>query len=54
VQRALDEYGRIDVASPTPASARARLQRGRREWKAMVLTNVYGARADIRRHRRAA
>jgi NADP-dependent 3-hydroxy acid dehydrogenase YdfG len=55
VERALDEYGRIDVAF---ANAGFGGPRGFGEgdvehWKAMVLTNVYGAALTIRATREA-
>jgi len=55
VRRALDEYGRIDVAF---ANAGFGGPRGFGEgdvehWKAMVLTNVYGAALTIRATREA-
>src|ERR687891_2354342 len=45
VKRALDEYGRIDVAFANAGFGGPRgFEKGDPEhWKAMVLTNVYGA-----------
>jgi NADP-dependent 3-hydroxy acid dehydrogenase YdfG len=50
VQRALDEFGRIDVAFANAGFGGARgFQNGTpQEWKAMVLTNVYGCALTIR------
>ena len=50
VRRALDEYGRIDVAFANAGFGAPRgFQEGDPEhWKAMVLTNVYGAALTIR------
>jgi NADP-dependent 3-hydroxy acid dehydrogenase YdfG len=50
VQRALDEYGRIDVAFANAGFGGARgFEKGTpEEWKSMVLTNVYGVALTIR------
>jgi NADP-dependent 3-hydroxy acid dehydrogenase YdfG len=50
VQRALDEYGRIDVAFANAGFGGARgFDKGTPEdWKEMVLTNVYGVALTIR------
>jgi NADP-dependent 3-hydroxy acid dehydrogenase YdfG len=50
VRRALDEYGRIDVAFANAGFGGARgFEKGTpEEWKAMVLTNVYGCALTIR------
>jgi NADP-dependent 3-hydroxy acid dehydrogenase YdfG len=50
VQRALDAYGRIDVAFANAGFGGPRgFKEGTpEEWKAMVLTNVYGAALTIR------
>jgi NADP-dependent 3-hydroxy acid dehydrogenase YdfG len=50
VQRALDAYGRIDVAFANAGFGGARgFKAGTpEEWKEMVLTNVYGAALTIR------
>ena len=50
VQRALDAYGRIDVAFANAGfgGARGFTEATPEEWKAMVLTNVYGAALTIR------
>jgi NADP-dependent 3-hydroxy acid dehydrogenase YdfG len=50
VQRALDTYGRLDVAFGNAGFGGARgFQSGEVEdWKAMVLTNVYGAALTVR------
>jgi NADP-dependent 3-hydroxy acid dehydrogenase YdfG len=50
VQRALDEYGRIDVAFANAGFGGPRgFDKGTpEEWKEMVLTNVYGAALTIR------
>jgi NADP-dependent 3-hydroxy acid dehydrogenase YdfG len=50
VKRALDEYGRIDVAFANAGFGGPRgFDKGDVEhWKAMVLTNVYGAALSIR------
>jgi NADP-dependent 3-hydroxy acid dehydrogenase YdfG len=50
VRRALDAYGRIDVAFANAGFGGARgFKAGTpEEWKAMVLTNVYGAALTIR------
>jgi NADP-dependent 3-hydroxy acid dehydrogenase YdfG len=55
VQRALDEYGRIDVAFANAGFGGPRgFGEGDPEhWKAMVLTNVYGAALTIRATREA-
>src|ERR687891_1794778 len=55
VQRALDEYGRIDVAFANAGFGGPRgFGEGDPEhWKAMVLTNVYGAALTIRATRDA-
>src|SRR4051812_1317708 len=44
VKRALDEYGRIDVAFANAGfgGARGFLEEDPETWKSMVLTNVYG------------
>jgi NADP-dependent 3-hydroxy acid dehydrogenase YdfG len=49
-QRALDEYGRIDVvfANAGFGAARGFTKSDVDHWKAMVLTNVYGAALTIR------
>jgi len=50
VQRALDAYGRVDVAFANAGfgGARGFTAGTPEEWKAMVLTNVYGAALTIR------
>ena len=50
VQRALDEYGRIDVAFANAGFGGARgFDKGTpEEWKEMILTNVYGVALTIR------
>ena len=50
VQRALDAYGRVDVAFANAGFGGARgFKAGTpEEWKEMVLTNVYGAALTIR------
>ena len=50
VKRALDEFGRIDVAFANAGFGGARgFENGTpEEWKAMVLTNVYGCALTIR------
>ena len=50
VQRALDAYGRVDVAFANAGFGGARGFKAAtpEEWKAMVLTNVYGAALTIR------
>jgi NADP-dependent 3-hydroxy acid dehydrogenase YdfG len=50
VQRALDAYGRVDVAFANAGfgAARGFDQSDVEHWKAMVLTNVYGAALTIR------
>ena len=50
VERALDAYGRIDVAFANAGfgGARGFDQGDVEDWKAMVLTNVYGAALTIR------
>ena len=50
VQRALDAYGRIDVAFANAGfgAPRGFDQGDVEQWKAMVLTNVYGAALTIR------
>ena len=50
VQRALDAYGRLDVAFANAGfgGARGFKEATPEEWKAMVLTNVYGAALTIR------
>jgi NADP-dependent 3-hydroxy acid dehydrogenase YdfG len=50
VQRALDEYGRLDVAFANAGFGAPRgFEKGDVEdWKQMVLTNVYGAALTIR------
>jgi NADP-dependent 3-hydroxy acid dehydrogenase YdfG len=50
VARALDAYGRVDVMFANAGSGGPRgFQAGEpEEWKAMVLTNVYGAALSIR------
>jgi NADP-dependent 3-hydroxy acid dehydrogenase YdfG len=50
VKRALDAYGRIDVAFANAGfgAARGFDQGDVEQWKAMVLTNVYGAALTIR------
>jgi len=50
VERALDEFGRIDVAFANAGFGGARgFEKGTpEEWKAMVLTNVYGCALTIR------
>lgn len=50
VQRALDEYGRIDVAFANAGfgAARGFLEESPEHWRAMVLTNVYGAALTLR------
>jgi NADP-dependent 3-hydroxy acid dehydrogenase YdfG len=55
VKRALDEYGRIDVAFANAGFGGPRgFDKGDVEhWKAMVLTNVYGAALTIRATREA-
>ena len=55
VQRALDAYGRLDVAFANAGFGGARgFKAGTpEEWKAMVLTNVYGAALTIRATRDA-
>ena len=50
VQRALDEYGRLDVAFANAGfgGPRGFGEGDPEQWKAMVLTNVYGAALTIR------
>src|SRR5918996_5357436 len=50
VQRALDAYGRVDVAFANAGfgGARGFMSGTPEEWKSMVLTNVYGAALTIR------
>jgi NADP-dependent 3-hydroxy acid dehydrogenase YdfG len=50
VQRALDEYGRIDVvfANAGFGGPRGFMSDDVEHWKSMVLTNVYGAALTIR------
>ena len=50
VKRALDEYGRIDVAFANAGfgAARGFLKESPEFWKSMVLTNVYGCALTIR------
>ena len=50
VQRALDAYGRVDVAFANAGFGGARGFKAAtpEEWKAMILTNVYGAALTIR------
>ena len=50
VQRALDAYGRVDVAFANAGfgAARGFDQGDVEQWKAMVLTNVYGCALTIR------
>jgi NADP-dependent 3-hydroxy acid dehydrogenase YdfG len=50
VERALDAYGRVDVvfANAGFGGARGFRKSTPEEWKAMVLTNVYGAALTIR------
>jgi NADP-dependent 3-hydroxy acid dehydrogenase YdfG len=50
VKRALDEYGRIDVAFANAGfgGARGFLKEDPETWKRMVLTNVYGAALTLR------
>jgi NADP-dependent 3-hydroxy acid dehydrogenase YdfG len=50
VKRALDAYGRIDVAFANAGfgAARGFLEESPEFWKSMVLTNVYGAALTIR------
>jgi NADP-dependent 3-hydroxy acid dehydrogenase YdfG len=50
VQRALDAYGRIDVAFANAGfgAARGFLKESPEQWRSMVLTNVYGAALTIR------
>jgi NADP-dependent 3-hydroxy acid dehydrogenase YdfG len=50
VERALDEYGRIDVAFANAGfgGPRGFLEGDVEEWKRMVLTNVYGCALTIR------
>jgi NADP-dependent 3-hydroxy acid dehydrogenase YdfG len=50
VQRALDEYGRLDVAFANAGfgAARGFTASDVDHWKSMVLTNVYGAALTIR------
>ena len=50
VARALDAYGRLDVvfANAGFGGARGFTASDAEEWKAMVLTNVYGAALTIR------
>jgi NADP-dependent 3-hydroxy acid dehydrogenase YdfG len=50
VQRALDAYGRLDVAFANAGFGGSRGFKSAtpEEWKAMVLTNVYGAALTIR------
>jgi NADP-dependent 3-hydroxy acid dehydrogenase YdfG len=50
VERALDEYGRIDVvfANAGFGGARGFLKEDPETWKSMVLTNVYGCALTIR------
>jgi NADP-dependent 3-hydroxy acid dehydrogenase YdfG len=50
VQRALEVYGRIDVAMANAGfgGARGFTREDPEKWKAMVLTNVYGAALTIR------
>ena len=50
VQRALEEYGRLDVAFANAGfgAARGFTESDVDHWKAMVLTNVYGAALTIR------
>ena len=55
VQRALDEYGRLDVAFANAGfgGPRGFGEGDPEQWKAMVLTNVYGAALTIRATRDA-
>jgi NADP-dependent 3-hydroxy acid dehydrogenase YdfG len=55
VRRALDEYGRIDVAFANAGfgATRGFLEESPEHWKSMVLTNVYGAALTIRATREA-
>jgi NADP-dependent 3-hydroxy acid dehydrogenase YdfG len=50
VKRALDEYGRIDVAFANAGfgGARGFLKDDPETWKSMILTNVYGCALTIR------
>jgi NADP-dependent 3-hydroxy acid dehydrogenase YdfG len=50
VQRALDHYGRVDVAFANAGfgAARGFLKESPEQWRSMVLTNVYGAALTIR------
>lgn len=50
VQRALDQYGRLDVAFANAGfgAARGFLKESPEQWRSMVLTNVYGAALTIR------
>ena len=50
VQRALDAYGRLDVAFANAGfgAARGFLKESPEQWRSMVLTNVYGAALTIR------
>jgi NADP-dependent 3-hydroxy acid dehydrogenase YdfG len=50
VQRALDEYGQIDVAFANAGfgATRGFLEESVEHWKSMVLTNVYGCALTIR------
>jgi NADP-dependent 3-hydroxy acid dehydrogenase YdfG len=50
VQRALDQYGRVDVAFANAGfgAARGFLKESPEQWRSMVLTNVYGAALTIR------
>jgi NADP-dependent 3-hydroxy acid dehydrogenase YdfG len=50
VQRALDEFGRIDVAFANAGfgAKRGFLEETPEQWRAMVLTNVYGAALTVR------
>ena len=55
VRRALDEYGRLDVAFANAGfgGPRGFGEGDPEQWKAMVLTNVYGAALTIRATREA-
>jgi NADP-dependent 3-hydroxy acid dehydrogenase YdfG len=50
VQRALDSFGRLDVAFANAGfgAARGFLKESPEQWRSMVLTNVYGAALTIR------
>lgn len=50
VRRALDHFGRVDVAFANAGfgAARGFLEESPEQWRAMVLTNVYGAALTIR------